>query len=202
MDYKKILPIFSYIFHPIFVSFYGLVLYLWLSKSSFNSLNIVLLIQVVILTMLLPLSIYFLMKAIGLINSFTEATIQERRLPIFLQVLFLALLLKFSGYLDTIPVLYFFFLGGLIAGVLALIFSILKFKVSLHMIGICSLFIFAISLSVVLNISIIPLIAFLIVIIGNVASSRLYMKSHTIDELIAGSVIGMISQAILWQFYL
>ncbi len=202
MNYQKILPIFSYIFHPIFVSFYGLLLYFWWSDSDFNSVTFVLFIQVVILTILLPLSIYFLLKAIGLIHSFTEATIQERRLPIFLQILFLGLLLKFSSFLDTIPLLYFFFLGGIIAGALALIFSLLKFKVSLHMMGVCSLFIFAISISIMLNSNTIPLIAFLIVIIGNVASSRLYMKSHTVDELIAGSAIGMISQAILWQFYL
>lgn len=202
MDYKKILPLFSYLFHPIFISFYGLMFYVWFSQSSFNALFLVLLIQVLILTMLLPLSIYFLMKAMGFIQSFTEANVQERRFPILLQILFLLILIKFSGYLDSIPSLYFFFLGGIIASFFALLFSLLKFKVSLHMIGICSLFAFVVSLGIHFNVNTISILALLIVIIGNVASSRLYMKSHSVNELIAGSAIGIISQIILWQFYL
>ena len=202
MDIKKILPFFSYLFHPIFISFFGVCIYLWLSKTGFNSLAIVLLIQVVILTMLLPLSIYYLLKATGYIKSFTEATINERKFPILLQAIFIFILIKFSGFVEDLPAIYFFFVGGLIASLVALFFTLINFKVSLHMIGISSLLSFTTSLSVYLNLSIIPLIALLIVFLGNVASSRLFMKSHTADELLAGTVIGLFSQIIVWQFYL
>ena len=203
MDLKKILPAFSYIFHPIFVSIYGVLLYLWLSETPFNSsLTLILLIQVVILTMLLPLSIYYLMKAMGYIQSFTEATIKERKIPILLQALFLFLLISFSGFIKDLPAIYYFFIGGLIASLGALLFTIFRFKVSLHMIGVTSLLAYTISLGVYLNVSIVPLIAIVIVIVGNVASSRLCMKSHTVEELIAGSIIGLFSQIIIWQFYL
>jgi hypothetical protein len=202
MDLKKLLPFFSYIFHPIFVTFYGVLLYIWLSKLGFNSLAIVLLIQVIILTMLLPLSIYYLLKATGRIKSFTEATINERKFPIVLQALFLFLLLQFSGFLENLPALYFFIAGGLISTITAFIMTLLNFKVSLHMIGVCSLFAFVVGLYVYLNVQILLLIAILIVILGCVASSRLYMKSHNYTELIAGSFIGLLSQLILWQFYL
>lgn len=202
MDLKKTLPLFSYIFHPIFITFYGVLLYIWLSNLGFNSLSLILLIQVIILTILLPLSIYYLLKATGHIKSFTEATINERKFPILLQAVFLFLLLKFSGFLEELPALYFFMLGGLIASLTAFLLTFANFKVSLHMIGVCSLLMFVISLSLYLNTSILPLIALMIVILGNVASSRLFMKSHNTTELIAGSFIGFLSQVILWQFYL
>lgn len=203
MDIKKILPVFSYIFHPIFISFYGVLLYLWLSEIKLNSsITLVLLIQVVILTMLLPLSLYYLMKAMGYIQSFTEATIKERKIPVLLQAIFLFILIRFSEFVIELPSLYYYFIGGLISSLCAFLFTVFKFKVSLHMIGITSLLAFTISLGVYLNLTITPLIAILFVIVGNVASSRLYMNSHTVEELIAGSIIGLFSQIILWQFYL
>tara|TARA_R110000850_G_scaffold201744_1_gene327684 strand:- start:136558 stop:137166 length:609 start_codon:yes stop_codon:yes gene_type:complete len=202
MDLKKILPSFSYIFHPIFVTFYGVLLYIWLSCLGLNSLSLVLLIQVVILTMLLPLSIYYLLKATGYINSFTEATIHERKIPILLQALFLFLLIKFSGFIEDLPAIYFFLIGGLIASIIAFVLTFINFKVSLHMIGVSSLLAFIISLYVYLNVPIIPLIALMILFVGSVASSRLYMKSHNYLELFAGSMIGLLSQLFLWQFYL
>ncbi|MFC4738666.1 hypothetical protein ACFO3U_01530 [Flavobacterium ponti] len=202
MDLKKTLPLFSYIFHPIFITFYGVLLYIWLAEVGINSLSLLLLIQVIILTIFLPLSIYYLLKATGHIKSFTEATINERKFPILLQATFLFILLKFSGFIEDLAPLYFFMLGGLIASIVAFVMTFVNFKVSLHMIGVCSLLLFITSLSISLNISIIPLIALMIVIVGNVASSRLFMKSHDATELIAGSCIGFLSQVILWQFYL
>lgn len=202
MDLKKILPLFSYVFHPIFITLYGVLLYILLSDLGFNSLSLLLLIQVVILTILLPLSVYYLLKATGHVKSFTEATINERKFPILLQATFLFLLLKFSGFIEELPALYFFFLGGLIASIIAFVLTFLNFKVSLHMIGVCSLLAFVISLFIYLNKDLIALIALMIVIVGNVASSRLYMKSHNYTELFAGALIGLFSQVLLWRFYL
>ena len=202
MDLKKILPLFSYIFHPIFITFYGVLLYIWLSDLGLNSLSIVLLIQVIILTMLLPLSIYYLLKATGYIKSFTEATINERKFPILLQALFLFILLKFSGFIDDLPAIYYFMIGGLISSTIAFMLTFINFKISLHMIGVCSLLAFTVSLYVYLNVAILPLIALFLLFVGSVASSRLYMKSHNYIELFTGSMIGILSQIILWQFYL
>lgn len=112
MDLKKILPSFSYIFHPIFISFYGVATYFWLSNMPFTtSLSLIIFIQVVILTILLPLSIYYLMKATGYIKSFTEATINERKLPILLQAIFIFVLLNYSGFIVDLPALYYFFIS-------------------------------------------------------------------------------------------
>lgn len=157
-------------------------------------------IQIFILTILLPISFYMLLKALKKVKSFTEATIEERRLPIFIQVLLLYCLLNFT-ILDThFPELYKFFQAGLISSFLVFVSVMLRFKASLHMIGITSLFVFVVMLSSYLEIEATYTLAYLIMCMGFVASSRLYMKAHTPIELIAGMFIGALPQVFVW-FY-
>ena len=203
MDLKKILPIFSYIFHPIFVSLYGALFYFLITKNFFYPSQIyVTLLQVTILTLFLPLSIYFLFRSLGIVSSFTEATLKERRMPIAVQAIMLLILLRFSVSKEVTVELYYFFLGGLISGVLALASVVLKFKASLHMIGITALTAFTYGLSVYYKLPFVNLFAFCIVCIGLVASSRLYMKAHNYTELIVGLLIGLIPQVYLYRYWL
>jgi hypothetical protein len=203
MDLKKILPVFSYIFHPIFVSIYGTLFYFLITHSFFyNSQIIVTIVQVTILTLLLPISMYFLFRSLGVVTSFTEASISERKMPIAVQALLLFVLIKFSVSKDTVGELYFFFLGGFFSSVVVLASVILKFKASLHMIGISALTCFIYGISLYYQIPFINLIAFCIVCMGFVATSRLYMKAHTYLELIAGIIIGAGPQIFLFQYWL
>ena len=203
MDLKKILPVFSYIFHPIFVSIYGTLFYFLITHSFFyNSQIIVTIVQVTILTLLLPISMYFLFRSLGVVTSFTEASISERKMPIAVQALLLFVLIKFSVSKDTVGELYFFFLGGFFSSVVVLASVILKFKASLHMIGISALTCFIYGISLYYQIPFINLIAFCIVCMGFVATSRLYMKAHTYLELIAGIIIGATPQIFLFQYWL
>jgi hypothetical protein len=198
---KYLLQPFSYIFHPIFISIYGALLYFLFTKNISLLAEVYLsFIQIFILTILLPISFYMLLKALKKVKSFTEATIEERKLPIFIQVLLLYCLLNFT-ILDThFPELYKFFQAGLISSFLVFVSVMLRFKASLHMIGITSLFVFVVMLTSYLEIEATYTIAYLIMCVGFVASSRLYMKAHTPIELIAGMFIGALPQVFVW-FY-
>jgi hypothetical protein len=203
MDLKKVLPVFSYIFHPIFVSIYGALFYFLVTRSFFYDSQIyVTLIQVVILTLLLPLSIYFLFRSLGVVSSFTEATLKERQMPIAVQAILLLVLLKFSISKEITTELFHFFLGGLISSILVLASVILKFKASLHMIGISALTAFVYGLSSYYQLPFVNLFAFCIVCMGLVASSRLYMKAHTYPELLVGIIIGLTPQLFLYRYWL
>ena len=203
MDLKKILPVFSYIFHPIFVSIYGTLFFFLVTRSFFYDSQIyVTLIQVVILTLLLPLSIYFLFRSLGVVSSFTEATLKERQMPIAVQAILLLVLLKFSISKEITTELFYFFLGGLISSILVLASVILKFKASLHMIGISALTAFVYGLSSYYQLPFVNLFAFCIVCMGLVASSRLYMKAHTYPELLVGIIIGLTPQLFLYRYWL
>jgi hypothetical protein len=145
---------------------------------------------------------YFLFRSLGVVSSFTEASISERKMPIAVQAILLFVLIKFSVSRDSVAELYFFFLGGFLSSVIVLASVILKFKASLHMIGISALTCFIFGLSMYYQLLFVNLIAFCIVCMGLVASSRLYMKAHTYTELIAGIIIGAGPQVFLYQFWL
>lgn len=203
MDLKKILPFFSYIFHPIFISIYGTLFYFLVSQMYvYPTLFYMTILQVGILTLLLPLSLYYLFFSLGIVKSFTEASIKERKIPILIQAVLLFILIKFSSSFSNMPELYYYFLGGFFSSLIAFIAVTLNFKASLHMIAITSLttFIYAISLHYQLPLK--NSVAFMIVAIGFVASSRLYMKSHTAIELVIGSLIGIFTQVSFWYFWL
>ena len=201
MKTKYLLIPFSYIFHPIFISIYGAILYFLFTKNISLLAEVYLsFIQIFILTILLPISFYMLLKALKKVKSFTEATIEERRLPIFIQIVLMYILLNFTVLETHFPELHTFFQAGLISSFLVFVSVMLRFKASLHMIGITSLFVFTIMLSGYLEIEATYTIAYLIMCIGFVASSRLYMKAHTPIELIVGMLIGGLPQVFVW-FY-
>ena len=68
------------------------------------------------------------------------------------------------------------------------------------MIGCTSLTVFILIFTSYLEIAAINTVALLILCMGFVASSRLYMKAHTPIELIAGIAIGILPQILVW-FY-
>ncbi len=201
MFVKYLLKPFSYIFHPIFISIYGAILY-FLFTANTNYLSEIYLscIQIFILTVLLPISFYSLLKVFKKIQSFTEATLEERRLPIFIQLILVYLLLKFTLLETHFPELFKFFLAGFISAFLVFISVMLRFKASLHMIGCTSLAVFVLMFTSYLAIPALNTVANLILCMGFVASSRLYMKAHTPIELIVGIVIGGLPQILVW-FY-
>jgi hypothetical protein len=203
MDFKKCLPVFSYIFHPIFSSIYGTLFFFVIAKNYFNNPQIyITLIQVTILTVLMPLSMYFLFRSLGLLSSFTEASIAERRMPIAIQAILLFVLIKYSISKEMFTELYYFFLGGLLSALVVLSAVLLKFKASLHMIGISAITAFIYGLSVYYQLPFTYLIGICIICMGFVASSRLYKKAHTPIELIAGIFIGMVPQLLLFKYWL
>jgi hypothetical protein len=141
-----------------------------------------------------------LLRTLKKVNSFTEASIEERKLPIFIQVILLYCLLKFTVLESHFPELYKFFQAGFISSFFVFVSVMLRFKASLHMIGITSLFVFVMMLTSYLEIEATYTLAYLIMCMGFVASSRLYMKAHTPIELIVGIIIGGLPQILIW-FY-
>lgn len=180
---------------------YGSILYFFFT-NNINYLAEMYLscIQIFILTILLPVSFYSLLRIFKKVKSFTEATLEERRLPIFIQLVLLYLLLRFTVLETHFPELFKFFQAGFISAFLVFISVMFRFKASLHMIGCTSLAVFVVLFTSYLEIAALTTVAVLILCMGFVASSRLFMKAHTPIELIAGILLGGLPQLFIW-FY-
>ena len=200
---KKILSLFSYVFHPVFIPVYATLFYL-LSNNSyfFNQEKYFVLLQVLIIIVLIPILFFFLLRATGKIGSIMAPLLSERKIPLLIQCFLLILLVRKGITVERYPELHFFLLGALFSTLFALLLLFVKTKASLHMIGISALTVFVFGLSVHYQSQNIFAITFLTIMNGFVASSRLVMKAHTSMELIIGVLLGSIPQILLLYLWL
>lgn len=179
------------------------LVYLFSNASHFvNQEKLFVLSQILIVTVLIPVLLFLLLRSLGEVDSIMIAEVSQRNIPLLIHSFLLILLVRQSITLDRYPELHFFFLGALMSSLQALILSFLKTKASLHMMGISSLTVFVMGISLHYQIQNIFLIALLILMNGFVASSRLEMKAHTPTELIIGLLLGSISQLLLLYLWL
>lgn len=200
---KKILPFFSYLFHPIFIPILGTLFYILFSDNYYvQGQYHLLLLQVIIITFFLPMSFFYLLRTFGKVDTIMLSDVSQRKIPLLLQISLTAVLIQKSVTIDRFPELYFFFLAGIISTTIAFFLIFAKIKASIHMIAMSALTFFTIGLSIHYQLNIMYTIASLFIVSGLVASSRLYMKAHTIKELIIGYLTGMIPQIALFYFWL
>jgi hypothetical protein len=167
-----------------------------------NREKYIILFQIVIITLLVPTLFFFLLRHNGKINSIMASEISERKIPLVIQCFLLILLVRKSITVDRYPELHFFFLGALLSTLIALLLLFAKTKASLHMIAISALTVFVIGLSMHNHTQNTLSIAFLILMNGFVASSRLEMKAHTVKELVIGFLLGVCPQILLLYLWL
>jgi hypothetical protein len=200
---KKILPFFSYVFHPVFIPLLGTLLYIILNESYITFTQIlVLVLQIVIITILLPIAFFFLLRTFGKIDSIMMSDISQRKIPLLLQTMLFSVLVTKSITLGRFPELHYFFLAGIISSIIAFLLLFIKIKSSIHLIGTSALTVFIIGLSYHFQINILNIIIFVMIMNGFVASSRLEMKAHSSKELLIGFMIGALPQIGLLHFWL
>ena len=200
---KKILPLFSYILHPIFISMYATLFYLFCKDDTFtNQEKYYVLFQILIITILVPVLFFLLLRSTGHVNSVMVPETSQRKIPLLLQCFLYILLVKRSIVIARYPELHFFFLGALFSTILALICSLFKIKASLHMLAITGFTVFVVSLNVHLQMQNPYWGAFMILMTGVIASSRLEMEAHTPKELMIGLLLGAFPQLLFLYLWL
>lgn len=193
----------SYIFHPLLMPFIGVVFFF--SKSPrYIPLNIIKakLIALFLLSIVLPILIFYLLKSLKQVKSIYLQSTKERIIPLLIN----CVIIGYLGY-NLFPVnefveLYYFFIGIVFSSMTCLILAILKFKASIHMIASSGILMFFIALSIHYSINIIGTIALLSILIGAIATSRLHMNAHSVSELIVGLFVGIVPQLIMLKFWL
>jgi hypothetical protein len=197
------LKIAAYIFHPLLMPLLGVFLYFGISPR-FIELEIMQarLIAVLIITVFIPIITFFLLKNIGILSSIHLERVEDRKVPLMIHCVLLLLIIKmvFEPYEN--PELYYFFVGILFSTLTALILVFLKFKVSLHQLGVAGLTMFLIALGIHFKVNVLLAVSLFFIANGWVATSRLHTNSHSEVELIVGWFIGVLPQIIMINFWL
>ncbi|MCZ6593513.1 MAG: hypothetical protein O6943_01190 [Bacteroidetes bacterium] len=200
---KHFLRIGAYLLHPLLMPLLGALIYFVITPRFIDSEIIrAKLFAIVIITLVVPIVLFILLKNMGWISSLELHNVKERKIPLMLQCLLLLLIIKmvFDPY-DS-PEMYFFFVGVLFSTISALLLVIFKVKVSLHQMGIAGVTMFIIALSVHFKVNMLVWIGLVALANGWVASSRLHTNSHTYPELILGFFVGLIPQFLMLNFWL
>lgn len=148
-----------------------------------------LLIVVALATFIFPLANLFLLKKAGVITSLNLHNRKERLAPAISTLLYFGLgyfLIK-KGQLPT--VLYSMYIGAVCSAVLAMIIS-LRWKISLHAIGIGGVVGALYGLFKVHEFVHWPIFIALILITGWVMSARIALDAHTPAQVYAGAALG------------
>ena len=193
----------SYIFHPLTIPILGVIFYFDKTRRYIpESVQYGKLVSIGILTIILPLLLFLLLKTIRQVNSIHLRTTKERIFPLLLNCIIVVLILKRVLPQNEILELYFFFLGILCSSLACLILAIANVKASIHMIALSGLLMFMIAIGIHFKININGTIALMCLIIGAVATSRLHLKAHSTTELIIGVFIGLMPQLLLVNFWM
>ena len=182
----------SYLLHPLFIPIGGTIAY-FLITPKYTPLEIqsASILPIFILTVIIPIVTFFILKNVGLVNSIFLETATERKYPLYIHASILLLILYKVIPNNYVSELYFYFTGLLGATVACLLLLLFNFKTSLHAVGVSGLLMY-----------LIIAISIFIVLTGAVLTARLYLKAHTRIELIIGVFIGLISQLLTVRFWL
>lgn len=190
---KRLFKTLSYIFHPIFMPFIGILIILSISHLAllpFVSKKAILSL-VAIITVFFPLTIIPVLYYQKVITGITISNQRERLLPMFLTSV-----LYYFGYFMlnkySAPLFLQKYMMAVFISVLLASFINIKWKISLHMIGIGGLigllsalaFLFGLHSNIILIAS--------IIIAGTIGTARLYLKEHNSLQIYVGFLMGYI----------
>lgn len=198
-----ILRVISFIFHPIFMPIIGATFYFFKAPRHIpDSVIKAKVLSLLILTIALPILLFFLLKTLNKVDSIFLENVKQRIIPLILNcVITILILIRVLPNTEFIE-LYYFFVGILLSTITNIFLAFLNFKASIHMIGFGGVLMFFMALSIHFKINIIGSLSFFILIAGAVATSRLHLCAHNKVEVLFGFLIGVIPQLILLNYWL
>lgn len=193
----------SYIFHPLLMPLLGTVLYFGVTPRYVEpELVGAKLLAIAIITIFIPIVVFFLLKNIRAVDTIYLKEVKERKFPLMIQCILLLLIIKmvFDPFDDR--EMYYFFVGILFSSFSALVMVFFKVKASLHQMAAAGILMFLVGLSAHFKINLLVTISFFLFVNGWVASSRLNSEAHTYPELGVGFLLGAIPQLFLFNLWL
>lgn len=213
---KELAKMVSWLFLPLFTPIYALLLVFYIPSQPntfhlFDSLyhypeplKILILLLFVVFIVLAPGLSLLVLKWNGTISSLELDIKEERNTPISIMVFYSLVLYLFLVVQDVdnyVPyTLKGMVLGGVVASAAAYLFNKID-KLSLHGIGVGSLFGFI--YSYYLNAEIFPVwVIVVVILVGSITvMARLFLQKHTLNQLFHGYLVGFLAQFLCIYFY-
>lgn len=191
---KNISKILSYIFHPLLIPTWFILLLLYSNPFSFAGMSILLtVLNVTFQTFLMPFIAILLLIKLDLVNSVELQDKQQRIIPLVITIIFYLWFYKASQSLKYPVVMSIFMLGAVVSLCLSFVINIFQ-KLSLHMVAISGALTAVLLLVFISPSDVSYYFLALVVLTGAIASARLYLNAHTMREVYTGFMVGMFGQ--------
>ncbi|HKK73542.1 MAG TPA: hypothetical protein VJ953_00610 [Saprospiraceae bacterium] len=213
----------SYLFHPLLVLTYGLIVLIAVDPFSFGANSIqstqstLLILRIFLSTFFIPAMAILMLYFLGMVKSLRLEDKMDRTGPYIITGIFYLWLLRNFWGSALVPSLYTaFMLGVTIALFLAFLINIFS-KISIHAVGISALLamiiitmltqnyntlVIPIAQGRYLQASLLYLLLALLLIAGLLGTSRLYLQKHELSELYGGYFVGFVSPFVALQIML
>ncbi|MCB0753958.1 MAG: phosphatase PAP2 family protein [Flavobacteriales bacterium] len=183
----------SIIFQPIFVPLYSLILIFnantYITYAVHDQVKLFIYGITVMNTIILPMGVFYYFYRAKLIDSLHMHTARERSLP-FLTIVVFQMSTFYVFRQAPMPSLFAnLVLGAAVSVAMAFIIN-LKWKVSIHMLGMGGIVGIIIGIILKYQVDAVPLVMALTVLSGLVGYSRLQLDAHTPLQVYAGFVLG------------
>ena len=185
----------SVVGHPLFMPFYAMILIFefnpYIDLQVPNSIQAIVLTLLSVFTILLPIITVIVLQKFGVVKSIYMKTIEERKWPFLLSVLWYYLGFEFLRNI-ALPISLYLLMIGAITVILIAHFITLRWKISVHMLGIGGVIGSMIGLSQRFQFDHFYLILALFFVAGLIGYARLKTNSHTYLQVYAGFILGVI----------
>ncbi|NBC09183.1 MAG: hypothetical protein GVY26_18480 [Bacteroidetes bacterium] len=218
---KSLAQVLSFIFHPLLIVTYMLVLLLLVNPYLFGVNSIgdkqskLLILQVFLSTFFIPAFAVAMLRFTGMIKSMEMKTRQERIGPYIITGMFYIWMFRNFLGSDQVPTAFSSFLLGASIGLFIAFFINIFSKISAHAVGMGGLVgmvvitmllfsydTFTIHSTIIgmVEMSMNGVLVFVIVMAGIVGSARLLLQAHEPLDLYGGYLVGFASQFIALRF--
>ena len=191
----KVAQVISVIGHPLFMPLYAILLILqfnpYIQLQVPNLLQPFVLGTIIVFTIVLPCITSLILKSMGVINSLYMNTTKERKWPFIFTLIWYYLGFYLLSKMGLPESLYLLMIGA-ISVILTAHFITLRWKISVHMIGIGGLIGAIVGISCRFQYDHINIIYLLIFFAGTIGYSRLKTNSHNSQQVYAGFVLGFL----------
>jgi hypothetical protein len=189
---KRFAQIISILFHPLFLTFYGLLIFfhsgLYVSYLP-QSMKKWIYIIVAVNTAIVPLSLTPIYLYRKIIASVQMENSHERIIPLIINAFLFYLTYYLLSRYNAPDILRIYILAGAVCIFVAILMS-WRWKVSLHMIGIGALTGAVLFVSIRYRVNLNLYLIMLILISGIVGFSRLFLNAHNPFQVYLGYLVG------------
>ena len=191
MRFAQIISIFG---HPLFMPVYAMVLIFefnpYIDLQIPKNVQVIVLTILSIFTILLPLLTAIILHKLGVVKSIYMKTAEERKWPFLLSVLWYYLGFELLTNVSLPASLYLLMIGA-ITVILIAHFITLRWKISVHMLGVGGVIGAMIGLSQRFQFNHFYIIIVLFFVAGLIGYARLKTNSHNYRQVYAGFVLGI-----------